>query len=117
MNDSILLTIRKLLLGDSTSNYFDTDLLIHINSSINTLHQLGVTKADGFFIEDSSAEWSDLIEESSNLDLIKTYICLRVRMDFDPPVGSVAEAYKERIKELEWRINVEVDPKESDIHE
>lgn len=47
--NSILLTMRKLLVGDSTATYFDTDLLIHINSVINILHQLGVTKADGFF--------------------------------------------------------------------
>lgn len=113
--NSILLTMRKLLVGDSTATYFDTDLLIHINSVINILHQLGVTKADGFFIEDESAEWGDVFDEGVNLELIKSYIYLKVRMIFDPPTGSVAEAYKEQIKELESRINYEVDPAGGDM--
>lgn len=112
--NSILLSMRKLLLGDPTASYFDTDLLIHINSVINILHQLGVTKVDGFFIEDASAEWDEVFDEGVNLELIKSFMYLKVRMIFDPPQGSAAEAFKEQLKELEWRINIEVDPKEVD---
>ena len=52
-------------------------------------------------------------ENCVEFDEVKTYVYLRVQMVFDPPASNlVAEAKKEVIKELEWRINVKVDPKE-----
>ena len=43
--------------------------------------------------------------------MIKNYIYLKVKLVFDPPQSSrVIESYENQIKELEFRINVEVDP-------
>lgn len=112
MNDSILLTIKKLLglAPDYTS--FDMDIIININTFLGVLNQLGVGNSTR--ITDESTTWQDFLEgHSAQLDEVKTYVYLRVQMVFDPPSSSlVAEAKKELIKELEFRINVKVDPKE-----
>ena len=106
--DSILNSIKKLLGIDSEYTVFDTDIIIHINTAINTLSQLGVESAKNYSIIDEDNLWSDLVNDAS-LELIKTYIYLKVRMVFDPPTGSVSEAFKETITELEWRINNEAE--------
>ena len=42
------------------------------------------------------------------VEAAKQYIYLKVRTVFDPPTsGSVLEAYKKQIEELEWRLNVQ----------
>ena len=46
--------------------------------------------------------------------MVKTYVYLKVKKIFDPALtGTVANAEAEIIKELEWRLNVAVDPGES----
>ena len=43
--------------------------------------------------------------------MVKTYITLKVRVIFDPPLtSSVLEAMNKEISQLEWRLNVAVDP-------
>lgn len=110
VNESILVSIKKLLgLGEDYEAY-DTDIIIHINSVLGILTQLGVGPKSGFSISDESAVWSDFIGERSDLNTVKTYIALKVRLLFDPPtIGSVMEAAKETIKELEWRLNVQAE--------
>ena len=112
MNDSILISIKKLLGIYETDKSFDLDIIININSAIAVLRQLGVGPSTGYSISDETARWSDFLSENSEyLEPVKTYIFLRTKMVFDPPLNSsVLEAYKENIKELEWRLNVTVDP-------
>ena len=63
-------------------------------------------------IEDDSAIWSDFLGEYANLTLVQSYVYMKVRLMFDPPtIGTVADAINKNISELEWRINVAVDPK------
>ena len=110
--DSILTSIKKLLGITEDYTHFDADIIIDINSVFMILRQLGVGPVDGFNITDSSQTWHDyLSDDESKLSAVKTYVYLKVRLMFDPPVGSVLESYNNQIKELEWRLNVEVDPK------
>ena len=52
--------------------------------------------------------------DATDLAGVKTYIYLKVRLVFDPPQSSAAmEAIKQNIAELEWRLNVTVDPKDT----
>lgn len=115
MNDSILTDIKKLLGIAEDYNEFDTDIKIHINSAFSILNQLGLGTDDTFSISDSTATWSDFLGNNHKfLEMVKTYIYLKVKVVFDPPVSSyVLTAYNEQIKELEWRINVAVDPSET----
>jgi len=110
MEDSILNSIKKLLGISAEYTHFDTDIIIHINSVFMTLTQLGVGPSEGFRIQDSKNTWSEFIEDDDNLDAVKTYIYLKVKLVFDPPLnGSVTETIKESIREYEWRLNIQTE--------
>lgn len=114
METSILDSIKKLLGIPSEVTEFDTDILIHINSVFSILTQLGVGPSSGFSIEDSSSEWSDFIGDDARLSDVKSFVYLKTRLLFDPPASSAAmDAMNRMASELEWRINVSVDPKEA----
>lgn len=115
MEDSILLTIKKLLGIHSEYDVFDMDVMVNINSAINSLYQLGY--GDGnFVVRDESALWSEYLRNHSDLHFIEQYIYLKVRLVFDPPSSSaVLDAMKQQVQELEWRINVQVDPEEEGL--
>lgn len=109
--DSILTSIKKLLGITEEYENFDQDIIMHINSAFMILNQLGVGPKSGFSINDKSSTWDEFIPESSNLEAVKTYVHLKVKLMFDPPLSStVIEAIKSQINELEWRLNVSVDP-------
>lgn len=112
MEESILTSIKKLLGLTKEYTNFDMDIIMHINSVFMILNQLGVGPANGFRIEDDKTEWSEFITEDDNLDAVKSYIHLKVKLLFDPPLNSaVMEAMKQTINELEWRLNVKAESK------
>ena len=104
--DSILLSIKKLIGGlDEEDTSFDMDLIVFINSTFTVLAQVGVGPAEPFRISDKTAKWSDF--DYDDLEAVKEYMFLKVKMIFDPPLnGSVMDAYRQRANELEWRLNV-----------
>lgn len=104
--ESILISIKKLLGIEAEYDAFDMDIIIHINSVFNILHQLGVGPANGFAIEDETTQWSSYLSDNNLLNMVKSYVGLKVRELFDPPTGAAAEATTRLINELEWRINV-----------
>ena len=109
--DSILGSIKKLLGVDELYTVFDKDIIMHINSVFFVLTQLGVGPEEGFSIQDETAVWDDFIPCGANLEVLKSYVYLRVRMLFDPPTSSsVSEAMNRQINEFEWRLNVAADP-------
>ena len=111
MQDSILMTIRKLVCGDPYADHFDTDLLVHINACFSILNQLGVGPENGFVVTDDTQSWSSYIADNYILNMVKTYVTLKVKKIFDPPLtSSVLEAMDKEISQLEWRLNVAVDP-------
>lgn len=109
--ESILTSIKKLLGIAEEYTHFDTDIIMHINSVFNILTQIGVGPSEGFRISDDTASWNDFLPEGARLELVKSYMYLKVKMIFDPPDRSaVMEANKNMINELEFRISVTVDP-------
>lgn len=105
--ESILTSIKKLLGIAEEYTQFDADLIMHINSVFSILTQLGVGPSNGFSIEDDSATWDEFIPEGQNVELVKSYIHLKVKLLFDPPLTSaVMEAMNKNIGEFEWRLNV-----------
>lgn len=109
--ESILTSVKKLLGIDKDYTHFDNDLIMHINSVFMVLTQLGVGPSEGFAISDANAMWSDFIgEDDKNFQAIKTYVYMKVRLIFDPPLSSaVLDSMSRTICELEWRLNVQVD--------
>ena len=106
MEESILLSTKKILGLDAGYTAFDLDVITHINAAFSILNQLGVGPEDGFSISDESSLWSDYTAPYNQLHLVKTYVFLKVRVLFDPPGTSFhLESANNQIKEYEWRLN------------
>lgn len=105
--ESILISIKKLLGIGEDCDHFDPDIVMHINSVFMDLTQMGVGPSEGFSIEDDMTEWTEFIPDTKNLQAVKSYIYLRVKLLFDPPASSaVMEAMNRDIQRYEWRLNV-----------
>lgn len=108
--DSVLTSIKKLLGINEEYDQFDQDLIIHINAVLMVLTQIGVGPSNGMIINDSSTTWNDILSDTSNIEAVKTYVYLKVKMIFDPPSSSsVADAMNRSINEYEWRLNINAD--------
>lgn len=108
--ESILTSIKKLLGPDSSDTHFDPDIITHINSVFADLNQMGVGPKDGFYIEDESSSWNEFLSNSNKIESVKSYMYLRVKLLFDPPLNSsVVAAMKEEIKKWEFRLTVAAD--------
>lgn len=110
--ESILTSVKKMLGITEEYTHFDADIIMHINSIFMVLNQLGVGPEEGFSIEDETTTWFEYIDTIKQLQAVKSYMFLRVRMLFDPPASSVVmEAMKQQANEMEFRLNIAVDPK------
>lgn len=104
---SILKTIKHMLGGIvDDESHFDLDLKVLINSAFTKLWQLGVGPDEApFKIEDETNEWSEF--EYDDIEMVKEWIYLDVKTVFDPPANSsVLSAYKDRMFEDEFRMNI-----------
>lgn len=107
--ESILTSVKKALGIVEEYEYFDTDIIMHINSVFSILGQLGQNLPSAFSISDKNAVWTDYISDK-RLEMIKSYMYMKVRLLFDPPTSSSAmSAMENLISEFEWRINVAAD--------
>lgn len=105
--ESILTSIKKLLGIAEDYPHFDSDIIIHINSILTIVSQLGIGPKEGFLITGPSEQWSDFIEHPKLYEMVKTYIYLRVRLLFDPPQSSaLMDAMNRQANELEWRLSI-----------
>lgn len=107
--ESILLSIKKLLGPDGEDEHFDPDIIMHINTALMDLTQLGVGPTEGFFIEDDSSYWTEFVqpELQGRVEAIKTYVYLRVKLLFeaDSLGAATIAAFEREITRLEVRIN------------
>lgn len=117
MEQSILLSTKKILGVDGENPAFDQDILTHINSEFSILTDLGIGPPGGFVVEDDEPVWSDYTtgfptdpedpEHKVKLSKVKTAVHLRVRLLFDPPTTShLLDSMKAQLLEHEWRLNV-----------
>jgi hypothetical protein len=110
MNESILTSIKKLLGITEEYKHFDADIIMHINSVLMILMQLGIGPTDGFSISDDSAVWSDFLSDATWLEHVKSYVYMKVKLIFDPPQsGTVIGSMEKLISEFEWRCQEEQD--------
>ena len=101
--ESILKTVKKMLGLSAEDTSFDIDIIIHINSVLATLNQIGVG-VKNFTITSEGETWNDFLEDNRDLEQVKSYVYLKTRIAFDPPTGSALDSFKELAKELEWRL-------------
>ena len=89
---------------------FDDELVIHINSVLMTLNQLGVGPDNPFVITGESETWTDFLGEVKYLEATKLYMHLQVKILFDPPTQSyVLAVMKEKVAEYEQRLLMQVE--------
>lgn len=106
MEDSILKTVKKAVSISEDDTSFDLDILMNTNSAMSNLHQYGIGPEAGLTVEDENAKWFDLGIPQAQLNMAKTYVCLKVRLAFDPPTTSFhIDAIKDQIAEQEARLS------------
>lgn len=109
-SDSILISIKNSLGLAEDYEAFDPTIIMHINSVLSVLHQVGASPEGGLKITDETTTWDEFLQGHANLEMVKTYVYLKVRNLFDPPDTSYRiNAVNEAAKELEWRLNIEED--------
>lgn len=107
MSTSILTSVKKNLGLEASYTAFDPDILMHINSALSILTQLGIGPENGFTVEDATTTWATIIGTDAQLNSVKTLVYLRVRLLFDPPTtGYLVDAMNKQIEELTWRLSV-----------
>lgn len=106
--DSILLTVKHAIggIGLEEVNHFDPDIIRAINSTFAKLNQLGVGPEETFRIEDDTSTWDEFTDDRNELNLVKDYVIMNVKLLFDPPNSAVINLTKELMAEYEWRMYV-----------
>lgn len=105
ISDSILESVKKLINAEG-DEYFDTDLVIHINTVFSILQQIGVGPKDGFSIDDNTTTWEEYTTNINIFNMVKSYMAIRVKLFFDISTASSYYITKlqEESDELEWRL-------------
>jgi hypothetical protein len=111
MEQSILLSTKKILGIGADDTSFDLDVLTFINTAFSTLNDVGVGVEGGFLIEDDVYTWDDFAVaaaiDDTQINDIKTYVFLRVRMLFDPPgTPYLINAFEAQLSEHIVRISL-----------
>lgn len=107
MATSILTNVKKIVGLAEADTSFDSDIIMHTNAVLSVLTQLGIGPEDGYSIEDATPTWEDFLGGDKRLNMVKTYVYLRVRLLFDPPATSfVIESLNKQIQELEVRMSI-----------
>ena len=103
--DKILDSVKRPCNISISDTSFDDDLILFINTTLGIALQIGVNEAKTLPVIDATTTWDELLGVRSDLEMLKTYIGLKVKIMFDPPTNSSAmTALTNTISELEWRI-------------
>ena len=111
--DSILNTIKNMLGVDEKCTHFDTDIIVHINTALMNLQQIGIGPPEGLCISDDTTEWTALVP-AEQYAAVKTYVYAKVKLVFDSSSlsSSVIDALNRTIAEYEWRLNIAAESEE-----
>lgn len=111
MTESILNSTKEALGIEPEDTSFDNELVMHINSALMILYQLGVGNKI-FQITGPDEKWDDYLKDYPTVPAVKSLLYYRVKLMFDSSnmSSSLIAEYNAKIQELEWRICVAVDP-------
>lgn len=92
---------------------FDDELILYAHTVLFTLTDIGGTLKTGYSLTKDTA-WSAVIDTTiPEFNAIRTYLGLKVRLKFDRPASQhVADALERDVKELEWRLHINLDKEE-----
>lgn len=109
VEESILKSTKEILGIPVDHAEFDLSVITHINSVFADLTgQLGIGPEGGYEIKETGEEvWSDFLADDKELNSVKSYIYLRVRLLWDPPTTSyLLASTNEQIEALELRLSI-----------
>lgn len=110
--DVILRTISKLIDADGlegTDHYYDPDVLVHINTFLLDLYQVGIGPKG--FVVDEDTTWTDYLgEQLPYLNAVKDYLYLQTKLVLDPPASSsTLQSYKDVSERILIRLREQVE--------
>lgn len=104
IDESIMKTICKMAGDNPAFSYYNTDLMVFINSALGILQSIGIGNPD-FVVTSANDKWTDFA--TIELSLIKAYVYCQVKIDFDPPQASyLIDAIQKKKDELQYRLQV-----------
>lgn len=84
-------------------DYYDAQLIMHINSALMVLCEMGAGPSSPVFI-DKDTTWGEL-GFTVPIEMLQQFVVLRTQLIFDSPSNSfIVEAINKQIEELTWRI-------------
>ena len=105
--DSILNTVKRFVGLTDEDPSFDDQLLVHINSALAALAEIGVGPKEGYRVTGADESWAEFMGESPQLNLVQDYVSIKVKLVFDPPQNqAVKDALEQTLAENTWRIDV-----------
>lgn len=108
--ESILTSIKKLLGIAEEYAHFDADIIMHINTAFMTLSQIGIGPEKGYSISSDLDTWADFMGDQTNIEAVKTFVYIKVKMVFDPPTSSfVMDAMNRQAEEYLCRLNYQAE--------
>lgn len=110
ITESILASIKRLLGISEDDKTFDPDILVHINSALSNLVQMGVGPQNGFVIEDNTTTWYDFLGDNIyKQQQAKLYVFAKTKIIFDASnMSSTAiEAHNKLAEECAYRLYTE----------
>lgn len=109
--NSILDTIREMILGNVDDHSFDNDIIVLINNAFSKLVTIGVGPSSGFIVEGSESTWDQFLPDQPQLiPILQTYVYADVKLGFDISASSVMrDVMKQIADENSWRLQIELD--------
>ena len=105
IDQSILQSVKMYSMVPEETTIYDAPLTLLINSSLNTIKQLGVGPLDGFAVTDGLETWGDTGIADPLLSAVADFVKISVNLKFDPPSNSfLVKLKQDQLDELVWRI-------------
>lgn len=113
--ESILETVLDALGVSEEDEIFHHEIILAINTAIGTLTQIGLGRSEGFSIRNHRESWEDFFHDARNVEMAKTYVCLKARQLFDPPTTSfLIDAVQKNLDEILWRLELHLNSEEEE---
>jgi len=110
LETSILTSVKKAIGLTSSDDTFDIDIIMHINSALLPLTQIGIGPVTGYQVIGVIDDWTDFLGTRIDLDAAKSYIYMKVRLIFDPPSNAfVVTSMERQLDELIARLSIQVE--------
>ena len=85
---------------------FDQEIILYTNSALMFAEEIGLPS---FKITGKTETWEQYLNGvTKNVEAVKAYLYMQVRLVFDPPANSfVVTAIEKLLQEYAWRINLQ----------